>query len=324
MKDQLNNCTNEKIRTLIETHQKFLIVSHIRPDGDAVGSILGLGLSISEKGKQVQMVLENGVPGTFKHLSGSDKIVEQPTLDADLVITVDCSELSRAGKLSQNLSPDINIDHHITNSMFAECNFVFPEAVATSAIIAKEIEGWGLSITQPVASALLTGIVTDTLGYRTANMDADTLRLSAMLMEKGANLSRLYNLGFVQRSFEATKYWGQGLIKLQHEDKLVWTALTLEDRVRANYNRNDDADLINILSSISDHEISIILVEQSDGTVKVSWRAQPGWDISKIALYFGGGGHPAAAGAEINGQINEVEEKVLQKTLSLLNGNKVK
>jgi phosphoesterase RecJ-like protein len=125
----------------------------------------------------------------------------------------------------------------------------------------------------------------------------------------------------VEKSIEAVRYWGIGLSKIQLKDRLVWTSLSLEDRKQADYTGRDDADLINLLSSIQDTDISLVFVEQTNGTVKVSWRAQPGFDVSQTALRFGGGGHKPAAGAEIKGTLDKVQEQVLEATKESLSGN---
>jgi phosphoesterase RecJ-like protein len=122
----------------------------------------------------------------------------------------------------------------------------------------------------------------------------------------------------VHRSFEAMRFWGAGLSTLEREDGMVWATLTMADRQAAGYSGRDDADLINILSAINDAMISIVFVEQSNGGVKVSWRSQPGLDVSAIALKFGGGGHPAAAGAEVSGNIEEVRHRVVDLTRQMI------
>ncbi len=171
-----------------------------------------------------------------------------------------------------------------------------------------------------MASALLTGIITDTIGFRTSNMTPKALRLAASLMEKGANLPELYQAGLVQRSFAAARYWGMGLSSLQKKDRIIWAMLTQADRLTVGYNGNDDADLTNLLSSITECEVAVLFIEQKDNHVKVSWRAQPGLDVSRIAYQFGGGGHPTAAGAEIAGTMEEVQTAVLAATEAMLNG----
>ncbi len=321
--------TNAQISRVFQNASRVLITSHIRPDGDAVGSLLGLGLALQQAGKTVRMVLADGVPHSLRHLEGS-KQVQRAAGDMsgfDLVIVVDASDLKRVGGVLNDRTPDLNIDHHVTNLRFAAVNLVIPAQVATAAIIARYLPDWGLEYSRPVADALLTGIVTDTIGFRTSNMTAEALRLSAMLMDQGAELPELYQRALTNKTFSAARYWSYGLSRMQSEpagisesangnesgSSMVWTSLTLEDRVGASYPGNDDADLVSLLSSI-DADIAVIFVEQKNEHVKVSWRARPGFDVSQIALQFGGGGHPAAAGADIAGTLEVVQEQVLAAT----------
>jgi len=308
---------------ILHSSQRILLAAHIRPDGDAIGSLLGAGLALQNAGKQVEMVLADGLPTSYQFLTGANQIVTFPSGDFDAVITLDCSELGRTGNaLDGCLTPDINIDHHITNEYFARLNLVESHAVATAEILAVALPMMGFQLTQPAAAALLTGLVTDTLGFRTANMTPQALHTAADLMEFGVDLPEIFQKTLLQRSFESIAYWGAGLGRLQHEDGLVWTSLTRADRKASHYPGRDDADLINILSSITDLDIAIIFVEQSGEQgrekVKVSWRARPGLDVAQVALTFGGGGHAAAAGAEIHGGLYDVQERVLKATRLLL------
>jgi phosphoesterase RecJ-like protein len=312
---------SQAIRGAFTNAERILIVSHIRPDGDAIGATIGLGLALQAGGKTVQMVLADGLPRSFRFLKGSELVQRRIKGEVDLSVVLDCSDLLRTGGALANQQPDINIDHHITNLNFARLNLVMPEAVATSAILAEFLPEWGFEVSTEVASALLTGVVSDTLGFRTSNVTAQALHQAGDLVEKGAYLPELYNQALVRRSYEAALYWGQGLSRLIRKDRLIWTSLTLEDRLKAGYTGNDDADLINVLSTIDETDLSMIFVEQKDGRVKVSWRAQPGVDVSQIAIQFGGGGHAAASGAEIQGSLKEVQEKVLLATMNLLENN---
>lgn len=306
------------IRTALQAAKKIMIISHIRPDGDAIGSLLALGLALQDAGKQVQMVSQDGVPTEFCFLNGSKYILRAPTGPVDLVIVVDISDFNRIGIGFDIEQPDIQIDHHITNLNFAKINLVKADAVATAAILAESMALWDLTITLQIAEALLTGIVTDTIGFRTSNMNPQALRIAADLMEYGANLPDIYERSLAQRSFEAARYWGKGLSSLQREGRLIWATLSRADRRAVGYNGNDDADLNHILSTIVQGDISVLFIEQNKHHVKVSWRARPGWDVSQLALKFGGGGHPAAAGAEIFGTMEEVQDLVLEATKQLL------
>lgn len=323
----MNDSILRAIRQTIQDAERILVAAHIRPDGDAVGSLLGMGLALQAAGKEVQMVLADRVPASFRFLEGANQVVMKATGKFDRVIVLDCSDLLRVGDALKvtgeggevaALAPDVNIDHHPTNLEFARINLVNPNAVATSEILAQYLADLGLPLTQPVANALLTGIVTDTIGFRTSNMNPQVLNLAARLMDAGADLPEIYSHALTQRSFQAARYWGAGLSKLKREGPLVWTTLTLADRSAVNYPGRDDADLINVLSAIEGAEIALLFVEQKHGAVKVSWRAQPGLDVSQIAMRFGGGGHKAAAGAEMEGALEDVQNKVLTATRELL------
>lgn len=316
MQNELDGAIQERLTEAREV----LIVSHIRPDGDAVGSLLGLGLALQGASKNVQMVLTDGVPSAFRHLEGVDQIKTRVGGPFDTFVTVDCADFKRTGKAFESFRPpDLNIDHHITNENFGILNLIEGEEVATSAILTNHLPAWGLAITRPVASALLTGIITDTLGFRTANITPEAMRQVATLMETGVDMPELYMRGFVRRSYEATRYWAGGLSKLQRQDGIVWCTLTLEDRKAAGYSGNDDADLINTISAIDGFKVGMIFVQQADGRVKISWRAlEPGIDVSPVAQHFGGGGHAAAAGADVEGKLEEIQMGVLQKTKEML------
>lgn len=299
--------------------QRVLVISHIRPDGDAIGSLLGLGLALEAAGKQVQMVSEDGVPASCRHLEGAGRVRRQPEGAFDLVCVVDCSDLERTGSaLNGRGQPDINIDHHMTNVQFARFNMVDIKAVATAEMIYDLLPVFRLPLNTPVAEALLTGLVTDTIGFRTPNMTPRVMHLAASLMENGADLPVLYRRALVDKSYEAIRLWGAGLSRAKWQDGLIWTALTLADRDAVNYPGRDDADLINILGTVDGVEIAVIFLEQANNRVKVSWRARPGLDVSQIAMRFGGGGHAAAAGAEIQGSLSDVQTMILEQTRPLL------
>jgi phosphoesterase RecJ-like protein len=309
-----------EIKERLGAAQKVLIASHIRPDGDAIGSLIGLGLALQNAGKTVQMVLADGVPSSFRYLEGSDQVRKEVGGDIDTFIAVDCADFKRLGKPFQSMGPpDINIDHHITNERFGKINLIEGKAVATAAILTHYLPDWCYEINQPIAAALLIGIITDTLGFRTSNMTPEALRQAAVLMETGVNMPELYMRGLVRRSYSAARYWGAGLSKLESSDGIVWSTLSLEDRKASGYGGNDDADLINMISAIDGHKVGMIFVEQRDNHVKISWRAlEQGVDVSPVATHFGGGGHAAAAGADIPGALSEIQPLVLKTTKEML------
>lgn len=309
---------DKQISEAIRRSQSIGITSHIRPDGDAIGSALALGLALMNAGKTVEMALHNGSTKTFHHLPGISLVKKAFTHDNELYIVVDCSDLERVGGMLQEHAADIVIDHHITNTLFGKLNLVEAESVATCAVLAEHMPAWGLTIDEEIASTLLSGILSDSIGFRTSNTSSASLRIAADLVDKGAEISTLYNKALLSRPYESIKYWGYGLARLQQAGGLVWTTLSLEDRKNSGYHNDDDADLTNILSSINQYDIAMLIVEQHHSKAKVSWRARPGINVANLAVSLGGGGHPAAAGAEFSGDLAAVQELVFTKTRDYL------
>ena len=230
----MNNQISGAIKLRLADAKKVVIASHVRPDGDAIGSLLGLGLALQDAGKTVEMILADGAPASFKFLEGSRQVKKEPTGGHDTFITVDCADFKRTGKVFENFGqPDINIDHHKTNENFGKLNLIEADEVATAAILTKHLPEWGLSITKPIAAALLTGILTDTLGFRTSNVTPEALRQAAQLMETGVDLPEIYMQSLVRKSFPAAKYWGAGLSSLESKNGIVWGTLKLTDRKSA-------------------------------------------------------------------------------------------
>ncbi|MEJ2757644.1 MAG: DHH family phosphoesterase, partial [Anaerolineales bacterium] len=176
----MNKDLIEQARLQLKKAARVMICSHIRPDGDAIGSVLGLGLALQNAGKYVQMVLADGVPSALRFLPGSELIVNNPEEGFDLVIAVDSGTIDRVGNIMDGIDKiHINIDHHPDKTRFAEINLVDPQAAATAQILAGLLEEWGYEITPVIASDLLSGMITDTIGFKTENMHPEVLRVAA-------------------------------------------------------------------------------------------------------------------------------------------------
>lgn len=317
----MDNDLLKDARRRLDAAKRILVTSHVRPDGDAICSVLGLGLALQDQDKQVQMVLADGLPPGFEHLAGVDLIKRKAVAPVDLVIAVDAAAKDRSGEsLREFPNVDINIDHHVTNTRFATINLVDPASVATCAMLAEYLPEFGLSFSPAVVDGLLTGILTDTMGFHTSNMNPKALRIAADLVEKGADLPMLYERALLRRSFPALRYWGAGLSRLQREGDLVWTSLSLTDRKFAEYPGNDDAELVNNIAFVEGAVVVVLFIEQHNQQVKISWRSQGDVDVSQIAALFGGGGHVPAAGAVVAGSLEEVQQKVLEATRATLQG----
>jgi len=317
-----NNQVNQSIQQALNESKKPLIVAHVRPDGDAVGSMVAIGLALKQLGKNPQMVFSDGLPKRFRFLVGSEYIRTDVESNYDLVISLDCADAARLSSPEKIERVHINIDHHVTNERFADINLVLPEYVSTTSILADWMKAWGLILSKEIADALLMGMITDTIGFRTDNVNPAYLRIAADLVDKGANLAEMYHKGLTLHSPESSKVWGFALSRLEWDGNLAWTSILIEDRKRANYKGMDDADLTNHLSSIENIDISILFNEQKDGKVKVSWRSSADYDVTGVASFYGGGGHPQASGAEVSGLLNNVKKQVIGETKKLLKKGK--
>ena len=307
------------IKQALASANSFTVVSHIRPDGDAIGSLLGLGTALKQTGKPVNFVLQD-IPGNrYAYLPNFTEIRNEISAEPGFLIVVDCGDEFRTGEILKGRMPDLVIDHHKTNSNFGLLNLIEPETEATALLLAQHMPNWDLEIDREVAAALLTGIISDTIGFRTSNMRPICLNVAANLVEVGADLPFIYQRVLLTRSLEELRYWGQGLSKLWLKDGLLWTSLTLKDRAESGYTENDDADLVNNMTTVAEMLIAVIFVEQSASKTKVSWRSRNGYDVSILAREFGGGGHAAAAGADIEGELQQIIESVLARTREYMN-----
>jgi phosphoesterase RecJ-like protein len=306
----------EKLKRLLSKPSQIVVLTHTRPDGDAIASLAALSLSLKSIQHEVVALLPGGVPGRYSYLPGLDLISNDIPNQVDLIFAVDTADEGRLGVSPEKLTRgvDVNIDHHISNTYFGELNFVDVEAASATQVIYDVLKEIQVPITKEIAIGLLTGLVTDTIGFRTENVTPEVLRLAAKLQELGASLSQIKREALYQRTYAALRYWGCGLSRLQQENGITWTTLKLEDRGKAGYSGYDDADLINLMSNVENTRVAVILIEQPGGQVKVSWRSKKGLNVSRLAEGFGGGGHEAAAGAMIQGDLEGVTTIVLAAT----------
>jgi phosphoesterase RecJ-like protein len=311
----------ERFRNLLTSPGKVVILTHTRPDGDAIASLLSLCVSLDLAGYDVAGFLPGSFPKRYKYLPGVDQVITHFPDDADLTIAVDCADVKRIGFPSNAPPPkvDVNIDHHSSNSYFASLNIVHPKAPSTTFVIHELLLALDFPINSVVAELLLTGLVTDTIGFRTENVTPEVLRLAAKLQESGAPLAEIQLRALNQKNITAIRYWGYGLNRVVQKNGVVWTSLLITDREESGYSGLDDADLVNILSVIEGARVAVILIEQPGRKVKISWRSSGGINVSKIAERFGGGGHDAAAGAMIEGEMDKVTQAVLDATFSVVN-----
>lgn len=302
----------------IERANHVLVITHINPDGDAVGSLTATGLALQQSGKQVTLVCDDKVPERFRFLRLADQVQWAPAPDVfyDLIIAVDCGDELRMGQAYANLAepkPDvINVDHHITNTEFGTINLVDPQAASTTQILYELFTRVGLTLTADMALSLLTGLVTDTLGFRTVGVTARTLAIAGALMEAGADLSLVTMQALNLKPLGILLLWRVGLNNMKLEDGLIWTSISYKEQEAIEYVSSGTTGLVNLLADVEQAAISAVLMEMSDGSVRVGFRCRPPYSVAELALNLGGGGHPLAAGCTLAGPLVRAEELVVQ------------
>lgn len=309
-----NSADKQRIEELIAGARRILLITHVAPDGDAIGSLLGLGIMLRALGKELTLACEDPVPEIYAYLPGSEKVVRQTGGSHDLVVSLDCSDRRRMGRVFDETSmtvPLINIDHHVTNTEFGTVNWVDPTSVATTQMILNLADALGWQITQPVALCLLTGLVTDTRSFRTSNVDIDAMRAALRLMELGAPLREVTRRALDQRPLASVRLWGQAIEGLHLEDGILWTEVTHAMRQQWSLGEDGDSGLTNFLSGVREAQVVVVFTERGNDTVDVGLRAMPGLDVAQVALRLGGGGHPRAAGCTLEGSLAGAREQVL-------------
>jgi len=316
--------TLQQAKQLLEQSERPLLIAHPRPDGDTIGSSLALRLALIQMGKQPQVACVHPVPENLAYLPGAETFVTEVPEDTypDLIIAIDMSDLERSGGIYKaswhDDTPLLVIDHHETNNGFGDVNVVEPEAAATAIPLFQFLKILGTPINDEIATCLLAGILTDTRGLRTETTTPEVLSIVSQLIEVGGDY-----LGVMQRTMDSVPYqqmraWGVALSRLQLDGEAAWTTFPLKEKTALGIEDHDDLDLGNLLSQLAEAKIIASFLEMRNGTVKISLRARPGYDVAHIAKKLGGGGHRQAAGCSVTGSLDTAVDLVrplLQKAL---------
>ena len=301
----------------LEQAQRIVLITHFKPDGDAIGSLLGLANALREPGKNVIAVVDEGVPPYLRFNPGSDTVLSKLTTgEFDVFVSLDSSDEERTGEAGiyarAHSKLVINVDHHPTNTGFGQIYVVVPSAVSTTEIVYDWLNQVGLPITQNVAIPLLTGLVTDTMGFRINSVNERTLQIASALMHAGAPLNDIMARTLGSMSWKSLQLWKLALPTVQIANRVVSADITQEMLKSAGLGQSTDtAGLISFMNSVDESRVAVIFREIPDGKIELGFRAKPGYDVATVALSLGGGGHRLASGATISGTLEEVKAKVL-------------
>lgn len=308
----------EEIKLILGRSKRVLVTTHIAPDGDALGSLTAVGLALERLGKKPTLVCDDGLGEPFTYLPFADKVVKRVrgSTHFDAVFAVDCGDLERTGRslkpLKKKMPPIINIDHHVSNTHFGTVNIVISEAPATAEILTNLLPQIGVELDCSLATCLLTGLVTDTQAFRIPSVTAETLRAASLLTDAGANLAEITMRTLVIKDLSTVQQWRIGLNNMHLEDGLAWTTISQADLQLVRNPGAPHDGLNNILADIEEAKAGIVFTEREDGRVKVGFRSRPPVDVAQFATKLGGGGHRQAAGALINGPLDDAVKRVIE------------
>ncbi len=318
---------------VIELHDRFLVTTHVRPDGDALGSEVGMAGLLRQKGKNVRVVNSSPTPPRYDFLDPDRTLFEwfgtnvKPgqLADRQVAIILDLSSWNQLGDMAEFIrrfpGPRVVIDHHVSQDDLGASVFKDSTAEATGILVMKAIPALGGKLTPEIARGLLTAIAMDTGWFRHSNTHASTLRSVADLIDGGAAIDDIYRKLFERNTPGRLKLIGETLRNLQTDlnGRVAYATITRENLQSTGAIPQDSEDLVDFTVSMRGVELGLLFIEQLRGGAKVSIRTRTGVDCAKLAAQFGGGGHKEAAGATINAPMPECVERVLaaaRQTLS--------
>ncbi|KMT23062.1 DHH family phosphoesterase [Clostridium cylindrosporum] len=307
----------QDIIDLINSNNNFAIVSHTSPDGDCMGSMLGLYNSLVSYSKCVDVYLDDEIPKRLSFIPGAPNILNSfSPKEYDIIFALDCGDIKRLGSFSESLLASgkvVNIDHHLSNDMYGDVNLVIPDMSSVGEIIYNILAEGNLPINEKVAMCLYVSILSDTGGFKYSNTKPSTLITVSKLLEFNIDHSKIYTKLLSEKTKEQVILSSlvSSNLELYFNEKVALLYVTQDMLTKSNVNENDSGDLVNIARDIDTVEVGILIKEKHPELYKISLRSKDYFDVRCVAETFGGGGHTKAAGCAINGTFEEIKAKLL-------------
>jgi len=316
----------KKVVNCIRKNKSFLVTTHINVEGDALGSELAFAELLRYKRKKVLILNQDKVPEEYRFLPGTENIKNVlKENNFDVAAILDCSDLNRCGEVHKMFRKDtvtLNIDHHISNSQFADINWVKPHASSTAEMIYELYKKLSVPLTKKSATALYAGILTDTGSFRYSNTNYYTHVMAADLLRHGIVPRDIYKNIYQSNAFLDMKFLTKVLSFVQRdkEGKLVWFTIPREILKRANPNFDLTEHVLSFGRKIKGAEVVVLFKENlsTKYQIRINFRSQGKFDVNKIAKYFGGGGHRSASACTVSGNLDEISVNVLNKIKEVL------
>ncbi|RKN86476.1 DHH family phosphoesterase [Paenibacillus ginsengarvi] len=309
-------------RAFIEANDDFLVVAHVNPDGDAASSTVAVGWLLHQLGKRYAMINEGNMPDKFAYLWGFDRLAsmdeETPDRRFPNVICVDCGDETRVGRVKQLFADEaavLNIDHHASNDYFGDVQLIRADAAATVELLYELAHEMKLPIQLELATAIYSGLLTDTGGFRFSNTSPRVMRIASEMLEAGVNGHQLAErlLEKITFSHISVLKLALGTLSFACDRKISWMTVSSEMMKTTEADREDMDGLIMYPRNIEGVEVGLLFKQTDEGTVKVSFRSNGNVDVAAIAKSFGGGGHVRASGCTLSGELDDIVKRVVEE-----------
>ncbi len=313
----------DEVKAVIESNQSFVISSHVNPDGDSIGSALGVCECLKALGKDAVVAMSDAIPRAYTWLD-ADRDILAPATEADItrlgtidvVIIVDANSWDRLGSLRKSLEDaakvTVVIDHHPYTELITPISVIDTKTSSAAELVYDLIESLGVPLTKRAADALYTGILTDTVSFRFAKRAPCAHVVAAKLLSAGVNPSRVYDQIYNHNTGARTRLMGRVFSNIQFTPcgRVAWLTVTRAMIEETGALSSDTSGFVDVTMTIGGIEIGMIFVESEAGPIQISLRSRPEVDVSRFAVALGGGGHRNAAGASFNGTIEQAVKAV--------------
>ncbi len=322
------NSSFAEIAEVFKNHQSFAVVSHVRPDGDAIGSILALGHSLELMGKSVRYLNNDGCPESLKFLPGSEKVEvssEAKDVEIEVVITLDTAAHARVGEGSLKAIKDakliVNIDHHMSNPGYGDLNYIDSESPATGQILYDLITALEMPFSDITRDSIYVAVSTDTGSFQYPGTTQRTYEMAADLVARGLNVGKINSATYDNSPYRRVELMRALLNTLDRSDdgRLVWWDLRQETKDELGLVDDDTEGMIDFIRAVQGVVVAVFFEDLDEGKVRVSMRSKDRRvNASEVCGTFGGGGHALAAGIRMSGPIEEARPKVLAEIRSAM------
>jgi phosphoesterase RecJ-like protein len=301
---------------LIESKRRFAITSHIRPDGDSLGSSLGLYWLLRALDKDVEVIMRDPVPHAYRKLPGSCDVRVTPSVDRpyDAVFVIECSDITRPGLIDLEKQFVVNIDHHSTTALFGTINWIDSTASAVGEMIYNLCKATGVRVTREIAECVYTALITDTGSFHYSNTTERTFKVASELVRAGVKPAKISEAVFSSYQWSKIELLSAVLSTVRRDcsGRIAWMRQTIEMQERTRASEEDGDGFVNYPLTVGEVEAVALLKECAPGIYRTSLRSKGDINVARIAEKFGGGGHRNAAGCTLTGEWDEAEHTIVE------------